>query len=261
MAEKMGQKAVADEFFKRSKNYENVFNPSTGFMQPRDDNGEWQSGFSPDEYTPHISESNAWQYFWSVQHDIPALIRLIGGEDRFLSRLDSMFTYTGKPGHELPIFSTGMIGQYAHGNEPGHHVIYLYNYTNQPWKTAHYARQVMDDFYKNSPDGLCGNEDLGQMSAWYVFSAMGLYPVNPVSGKYEIGAPLFRSLAFDMENGKRFKIVAPGVSKKAKFVKSVKLNGNTLKRSYITHDEIMQGGVLEFEMTSEDGINWLNVAN
>lgn len=261
MAEKMGQKAVADEFFKRSKNYENVFNPSTGFMQPRDDNGEWQSGFSPDEYTPHISESNAWQYFWSVQHDIPALIRLIGGEDRFLSRLDSMFTYTGKPGQELPIFSTGMIGQYAHGNEPGHHVIYLYNYIDQPWKTAGYVRQVMDDFYKNTPDGLCGNEDLGQMSAWYVFSAMGLYPVNPVSGKYEIGTPLFRSLVLDVENGKQFKIIAPGVSKKAKFVKSVKLNGNTLKRSYITHDEVMQGGVLEFEMTSEDGINWFDVAN
>ena len=256
MADKMGRKEIADEFYKRSENFRNVFDPATGFMRPKDDQGNWQPDFCPDDYTAHISESNGWQYFWSVQHDIPALIDLIGGKERFTQRLDSMFTYTGQPGHELPIFSTGMIGQYAHGNEPGHHVIYLYNFVDQPWKTAEYARKVMDDFYTNTPAGLCGNEDLGQMSAWYVFSAMGLYPVNPVSGVYEIGTPLFKSLTLDLSNGKQLKILAPQVSKTNKYVKSVKLNGEKLNKSSITHDQIMDGAVLEFEMTSEPGIVW-----
>lgn len=257
MAEKLGKKEIADGFYKRSKNYKNVFNSATGFMQPRDDKGNWQPNFSPDDYTANICESNGWQYFWSVQQDIPALIDLVGGKQRFTERLDSMFTYT-PDNHELPIFSTGMIGQYAHGNEPGHHVIYLYNYVDQPWKTAEYARKVMDEFYTNTPAGLCGNEDLGQMSAWYVFSAMGLYPVDPISGIYEIGTPLFEELTLDLENGKQLKIVAPGVSAKNKYVKSVTLNGQPLKKSNISHDEIEQGAVLEFEMTSEPGINWFN---
>lgn len=259
MAEKLGKNDIAAEFYKRSENYKNHYNPATRFMQPRDDKGTWQPSFDPDEYTQHISESNAWQYFWSVQHDIPSLIQLVGGKEMFAQRLDSMFTYTGKPGHELPIFSTGMIGQYAHGNEPGHHVIYLYNQVNQPWKVAKYARKVMDEFYTNTPSGLCGNEDLGQMSAWYVFSAMGMYPVNPVSGVYEIGTPLFEKLIINLDNGKTFTVIAPGVSKENKYVKSVKLNGETLNRSYIKHEDIMSGATLEFEMTSQDGINWFSL--
>ncbi len=261
MAEKIGKNDVAAEFHKRSQNYKNVFNPATRFMHPRDENGEWQPDFSPDDYTAHISESNAWQYFWSVQHDIPGLIELMGGDDKFTLRLDSMFTYTGQPGHELPIFSTGMIGQYAHGNEPSHHVIYLYNSVKQPWNTAKHVRHVLDEFYTNTPEGLCGNEDLGQMSAWYVFSAMGLYPVNPVSGQYEIGTPLFEQLVINLENGKEFRVLAPGVSSVNKYVKSVKLNGERLNRSYITHEQIMQGAVLEFEMTNQDGINWFGDEN
>lgn len=259
MAEKLGEKDIAVEFYKRSENYKNHYNPATRFMQPRDDKGDWQPNFDPDEYTPHISESNAWQYFWSVQHDIHSLIKLVGGEAKFAQRLDSMFTYTGKPGHELPIFSTGMIGQYAHGNEPGHHVIYLYNQVGQPWNVAKYARKVMDEFYTNTPSGLCGNEDLGQMSAWYVFSAMGMYPVNPISGVYEIGTPLFEKLVLNLDNGKVFTILAPGVSSENKYVKSVKLNGETLNRSYIKHEDIMSGATLEFEMTSQDGINWFSL--
>ena len=259
MAEKLGEKDIAVEFYKRSENYKNHYNPATRFMQPRDDKGDWQPNFDPDEYTPHISESNAWQYFWSVQHDIHSLIKLVGGEAKFAQRLDSMFTYTGKPGHELPIFSTGMIGQYAHGNEPGHHVIYLYNQVGQPWNVAKYARKVMDEFYTNTPSGLCGNEDLGQMSAWYVFSAMGMYPVNPVSGVYEIGTPLFEKLIINLDNGKTFTVLAPGVSKENKYVKSVKLNGEPLNRSYIKHEDIMSGATLEFEMTSQDGINWFSL--
>lgn len=259
MAEKLGEKDIAVEFYKRSENYKNHYNPATRFMQPRDDKGDWQPNFDPDEYTPHISESNAWQYFWSVQHDIHSLVKLVGGEAKFAQRLDSMFTYTGKPGHELPIFSTGMIGQYAHGNEPGHHVIYLYNQVGQPWNVAKYARKVMDEFYTNTPSGLCGNEDLGQMSAWYVFSAMGMYPVNPVSGVYEIGTPLFEKLIINLDNGKTFTVIAPGVSKENKYVKSVKLNGEPLNRSYIKHEDIMSGATLEFEMTSQDGINWFSL--
>jgi len=256
MAEKLGRKDVADTFYKRSQNYHNVFNPSNGFMQPRDDKGNWQPDFSPDDYTANICESNGWQYLWSVQQDIPGLIDLLGGKERFAQRLDSMFTYVSGPEHELPIFSTGMIGQYAHGNEPGHHVIYLYNYVDQPWKTAEYARKVMDEFYTNTPAGLCGNEDLGQMSAWYVFTAMGLYPVDPISGIYEIGTPLFEELTLDLSGGKQLKILAPEVSSTNKYVKSVKLNGEPLTKSSVSHEQIMQGAVLEFEMTSEPGINW-----
>ena len=142
MAEKMGKKEIAEDFRKRSGNYRNLFNRENGFMQPRDSSGSWQSGFTADEYTPHISESNAWHYLWSVQHDIPGLMNLMGKE-RFMQRLDSMFTYTPASDKDLPIFSTGMIGQYVHGNEPSHHVIFLYNMIGQPWKTAYYARKVM----------------------------------------------------------------------------------------------------------------------
>ena len=173
MAEKMGKKEIADEFYKRSLNYKNLYNPATSFMQPKDDKGNFIKNFSPDEYTPHICESNGWQYFWSVQQDIDGLIALTGGKERFAQKLDSMFTYHPSADDELPIFSTGMIGQYAHGNEPSHHVIYLYNAVEQPWKTQQYAAKVMHELYQNSPAGLCGNEDCGQMSAWYVFSAMG----------------------------------------------------------------------------------------
>ena len=256
MAEKLGRKDVAETFRKRSQNYRNLFDPETRFMRPRDENGNWQPGFTPDDYTDHICESNGWQYFWSVQQDIPGLIDLMGGKEPFAARLDSMFTYNGPEGHELPIFSTGMIGQYAHGNEPGHHVIYLYNMVDQPWKTAEYARKVMDEFYTNTPAGLCGNEDCGQMSAWYVFTAMGLYPVDPVSGRYEIGTPLFEKLTLRLDNGKTLTINAPGVSSENKYVKSVKLNGEPLKSTSITQQQIMDGAVIDFEMTTQPGIVW-----
>lgn len=256
MAEKLGRKDVAEEFYKRSQNFRNVFNPANRFMQPRDDKGNWQPNFSPDDYTQNICESNGWQYFWSVQHDIPALIELTGGKEAFAERLDSMFTYVPGPDHQLPIFSTGMIGQYAHGNEPGHHVIYLYNAVDKPWKTAEYARKVMDEFYTNTPAGLCGNEDLGQMSAWYVFSAMGLYPVDPVSGIYEIGTPIFEELTLSLDNGKQIRVLAPGVSKENKYVKSVRINGQPWHSSSVNHKMLTDGATIEFEMTSEPGINW-----
>lgn len=255
MAEKMGKKELAAEFDRRAQNYRNVYNPVYGFMVPRDSNGNWQPAFSPDEYTPHISESNGWQYLWSVQHDIDGLVSLMG-KDRFAAKLDSMMTYTPADTSKLPIFSTGMIGQYAHGNEPSHHVIYLFNKIDQPRKAALYINKVLKEMYRNDPAGLCGNEDMGQMSAWYVMSALGFYPVNPVSGKYEIGTPLFRQARIRLENGKTFTIKAPAVNADNIYVKSVTVDGKPWHESYLTHDQIMSGATVEFEMTSEPGHIW-----
>ena len=256
MAQKMGKTELANEFYKRSQNYRNVFNPATRFMQPIDDKGVFQPNFNPDEYTAHICESNAWHYFWSVQHDIKGLVSLTGGQDKFAAKLDSMFTYIPAGNEELPIFSTGMIGQYAHGNEPSHHVIYLYNKVRQPWKAQKYVAQVMHDLYFNAPAGLCGNEDCGQMSAWYVFSAMGFYPVNPVSGEYEIGTPLFPEMRLNLGNGKTFTVLAPNVSRENIYIQSVKINGQPYDKSYITHQQIMDGSTIEFVMGNQPGEIW-----
>ena len=256
MAEKMGKKNIADEFYKRSQNYRNLYNPATSFMQPRDDKGQFIERFNAEEYTTHITESNGWQYFWYVPQDIDGLIELTGGKEHFSEKLDSMFTYYPAKNEELPIFSTGMIGQYAHGNEPSHHVIYLYNKVDQPWKTQKYVAEVMRDLYKNTPAGLCGNEDCGQMSAWYVFSAMGFYPVNPVSGQYEIGTPLFPETKIHLSNEKTFTILAPTVSSDNIYIQSVKLNGQPYNKSYITHEQIMDGSTIEFEMSNKPGKAW-----
>ena len=256
MAEKMGKADIAQEFYKRSENYRNVFNPASSFMQPRDEKGNFAKDFKAETYTEDICESNGWQYFWSVQHNIDDLIRLVGGEERFAQRLDSMFTYTPATDEKLPIFSTGMIGQYAHGNEPSHHVIYLYNKVKQPWKTQQYAAKVMHELYTNEPGGLCGNEDCGQMSAWYVFSAMGFYPVDPISGQYEIGTPMFPRVELKLANGKTFTVSAPAVSRENIYIQSVKVNGEPYKKSYLTHDLIMSGATVEFEMGAAPGPVW-----
>ena len=256
MAEKLGEKQIADEFYKRSRNYKNVYNSQTTFMQPRNNKGSFIEDFSPDDYTPHICESNGWQYFWSVQQDVDGLISLVGGKERFAQKLDSMFTYNPSADEDLPIFSTGMIGQYAHGNEPSHHVIYLFNAVGQPWKTQKYAAEVMHELYKNTPAGLCGNEDCGQMSAWYVFSAMGFYPVDPVSGRYEIGTPMYPEMKMHLDNGKTFTVLAPTVSEENIYIQSVKLDGKPYDKSYITHEQIMNGSVFEFEMGNKPGAVW-----
>lgn len=260
MANKLGENKIAEEFYKRSENYKNLYNPATSFMQPRDDKGQFIPNFKADEYTPHITESNGWQYFWSVQHHIDRLITLVGGKERFTQKLDSMFTYHPADKDELPIFSTGMIGQYAHGNEPSHHVIYLYNKVGQPWKTQQYVAKVLHELYHNTPAGLCGNEDCGQMSAWYVFSAMGFYPVNPVSGQYEIGTPLFPKMKLHLSNGKTFTVIAKEVSPTNIYIQSVTLNGKPYNQSYITHEQIMNGSTIEFEMGNRPGPVWYNEA-
>lgn len=259
MAEKLGEKQIADEFYKRSLNYKNVYNSQTTFMQPRNNKGSFIEDFSPDDYTPHICESNGWQYFWSVQQDVDGLISLVGGKERFAQKLDSMFTYNPSADEDLPIFSTGMIGQYAHGNEPSHHVIYLFNAIGQPWKAQKYAAEVMHELYKNTPAGLCGNEDCGQMSAWYVFSAMGFYPVDPISGKYEIGTTMYPEMKMHLANGKTFTILAPAVSKENIYIQSVKLDGKPYDKSYITHEQIMNGSIFEFEMGNKPGKVWYEI--
>lgn len=259
MAEKLGERQIADEFDKRSLNYKNVYNSQTTFMQPRNNKGSFIENFSPDDYTPHICESNGWQYFWSVQQDVDGLISLVGGKERFAQKLDSMFTYNPSADEDLPIFSTGMIGQYAHGNEPSHHVIYLFNAIGQPWKTQKYAVEVMHELYKNTPAGLCGNEDCGQMSAWYVFSAMGFYPVDPISGKYEIGTPMYPEMKMHLANGKTFTILAPAVNKENIYIQSVKLDGKPYDKSYITHEQIMNGSIFEFEMGNKPGKVWYEI--
>ena len=259
MAEKLGERQIADEFDKRSLNYKNVYNSQTTFMQPRNNKGSFIENFSPDDYTPHICESNGWQYFWSVQQDVDGLISLVGGKERFAQKLDSMFTYNPSADEDLPIFSTGMIGQYAHGNEPSHHVIYLFNAIGQPWKTQKYATEVMHELYKNTPAGLCGNEDCGQMSAWYVFSAMGFYPVDPISGKYEIGTPMYPEMKMHLANGKTFTILAPAVSKENIYIQSVKLDGKPYDKSYITHEQIMNGSIFEFEMGNKPEKVWYEI--
>lgn len=256
MAEAMGEKEIADEFYRRSQNYKNVFNPETSFMQPRDSKGNFIPNYDPEEYIEDICESNGWQYYWSVAHDIDGLIALTGGEARFAERLDSMFTYETTDKSKLPIFSTGMIGQYAHGNEPGHHVIYLFNRIKQPWKTQQYAAQVMHTLYKNTPDGICGNEDCGQMSSWYVFSAMGFYPVDPVSGQYEIGSPIFPEVKMHLANGKTFVVRAENVSDENIYIQSVTVNGQPYTKSYITHEMIMQGDTIHFVMGNKPGPVW-----
>jgi predicted alpha-1,2-mannosidase len=247
MAEKLGHADTAAEFYRRSGNWRNVYNPATGFMQPRDSKGVFIKDFNPDDYSKHICESNAWHYLWNVQHDIPGLIKAMGRE-HFINKLDSMMTYSGDG--DLPIFSTGMIGQYAHGNEPSHHVIYLHNAIGRQDLTQKYVTQVTHELYRNTPAGLCGNEDCGQMSAWFVFSAMGFYPVDPVSGKYEIGSPLFTEVKMRLPNGKTFTVKAPKASHSNIYIKSMKLNGKPYTDTFITYDAIMSGATLELEMAS-----------
>ncbi len=251
MAKKMGQDDLADEFYARSQNYRNVYYPASGFMQPRDSDGRFVEPFDAAEYTEHICESNAWQYLWSVQHDIDGLMGLMGGKEAFASKLDSMMTYNPSPDDKLPIFSTGMIGQYAHGNEPSHHVIYLHNLIGRRDLTQKYVAQVVDQLYNTSPAGLCGNEDCGQMSAWFVMSAMGFYPVNPVSGIYEIGTPLFPEMTLNLANGKKFRVIARNLSKDNIYVKSMTLDGRPYDKLFLTHDDIASGATLELQMSAQ----------
>ena len=235
-------------FMDRSENWRNVYDNKSIFMRPKLKNGEFVKDFIPKEYSTYFTESNAWQYFWYVPQNIEGLINIVGGKDLFEKKLDSMFSLDPLPDDKLPIFSTGMIGQYAHGNEPSHHVGYLYNYIGKPWKTQEIIREGLETQYKNEPNGHCGNEDCGQMSSWYVFSALGFYPGNPAQGIYSFGSPIFDKATINLENGKRFVVETINNSKNNKYIQSIVLNGENVYRNYIRHDEIMQGGKLIFTM-------------
>ena len=247
-AKALGNTQDYNEFLKRSENWRNVYDAQSSFMRPKLKNGTFVKDFIPKVYSPYFCESNAWQYFWSVQHNIEGLTELVGGKELFDKKLDSMFTLNPLPEDKLPIFSTGMIGQYAHGNEPSHHVAYLYNYIEKPWKTQKLVREILETQYKNEPNGHCGNEDCGQMSSWYIFSALGFYPVNPAQGIYAFGSPIMDSATIHLENGKTFSMEALNNSSENKYIQSITLNGELITRNYITHKDIVEGGILVFTM-------------
>lgn len=246
-AKALNKTADYNYFFQRSLSWKNHYDSLSTFFRPKDKSGEFVKNFVAKDYTEYFCESNAWQYFWSVQHQLDSLIKLTGKEI-FESKLDSMFSYFPEPGDKLPIFSTGMIGQYAHGNEPGHHVAYLYNYIGQPHKTQKLAREIMATQYSNRPDGFCGNEDCGQMSAWYVWSALGFYPVNPVDGIYHLGSPVIDNAKIKLPDGQLFEISVHNNSDENVYIQSIKLNGNSYNKLSITHQGILKGGKIEFFM-------------
>lgn len=255
MAKHLNRTSDYKYFKRRSEFYKNLFDSSSGLMRGKDSEGNWRNPFnslllshaatSGGDYT----EGNAWQYTWHVQHDIEGLIQLMGGKNKFSQKLDSLFfidSQTQNTGFVNDV--TGLIGQYAHGNEPSHHVAYLYNYVDKPYKTQQLIREIFDRFYHPKPDGLCGNDDCGQMSAWYILSAMGFYPVNPISGEYIIGAPQIKEITINLPNGKKFRVLAKNLSKENKYVKSIRLNGKKIDGFKIKHSDIVKGGNLEFTM-------------
>ena len=255
MAEALGKTDIAKEFYARAQNYKNIYNPENQFFQGRR-NGGWIRPFDPAQVNFTLTEANSYQYGFFVPQDVNGHIDLMGGSVDYGAKLDGLFNapenLTGRAQPDI----TGLIGQYAHGNEPSHNTVYMYNFVGQPTKTQHYVKKVMDDFYTDRRDGYAGNEDCGQMSAWGVFSAMGFYPATPASGYYVLGLPRFQKVRLTMENGKQFEVVAKNLSARNCYVKSVKLNGNPLERSYITFEEVFNGGVLEFTMTDQANSTW-----
>ena len=259
MAQAMGRKDVAATFDKRAANWKHAFDLDTGFMRARKRDGSFRTPFDPDAsgYGTDYTEGNAWQYSWYVPQDVAGLAAAHGGADKLLKRLDDVFDAKVDPKvfeHMEDI--TGLIGWYAHGNEPSHHVAYLYAYAGQPWRTQARLKQVMDTQYKPTPDGLAGNDDLGQMSAWYVFTALGFYPVAPGSNQYILGRPFVQKATLNLPNGKRFSVIADGLDDAHAYVGSVSLNGKPLDRAWITHQELMAGGELRFAMQAEPNRDW-----
>jgi predicted alpha-1,2-mannosidase len=259
MAKKMDNTADYAYFSKRGKNYQNYFDKQTHFMRGKLSVNEWRTPFSPfesrhrkDDYT----EGNAWQYTWLVPQDVEGLIALQGGEQPFIKKLDSLFIAKGNMGAEASNDISGLIGQYAHGNEPSHHITYMYAYAGQPWKTAEKVRYIMKNFYTDKTDGIIGNEDVGQMSSWYVFSSLGFYPVNPSNGVYVFGSPLFNEVSLKLTGGKSMRIIARNNSDQNIYIQRITLNGTNYSKSYITHSDLLKGGQLIIEMGSKPNLTW-----
>jgi predicted alpha-1,2-mannosidase len=255
MAQELGRMDDYERYIRRAQSYKNIFDPETGFMRAKM-NGSWITPFDPREVNFYYTEANAWQYSFSVSQDITGLIKLMGGKEGFSRKLDDLFATASKTTGRQQVDITGMIGQYAHGNEPSHHMAYLYNYAGQPWKTQQRVREIMDGLYTTNPDGLCGNEDCGQMSAWYIFSALGFYPVTPGQDVYIIGTPLFPQASIDVGTGKRFVVRANDVSPKNMYIQSATLNGQSYARSSLRHADIMSGGELVFHMGPDPNKTW-----
>ncbi len=264
VAEGVGRKEDAKTFAERSDNYRNLYDKETGFMRGRLANGQWAPNFNPAEWGGPFTEGCSWHYTWSVFHDIQGLINLMGGDRAFTDKLDAVFTAdpivgVGSYGgmiHEMSEMVAANMGQYAHGNQPIQHMIYLYGFAGQPWKTQIHAREVMSRLYFPTPDGLCGDEDNGQTSAWYVFSALGMYPVCPGVPEYVIGSPLFDKATIHLPSGKTFSVVAEENGPMRPYIQSAELNGEPFNRCYLTHDEIMAGGQIVFRMGSTKNERW-----
>lgn len=251
MARELGYEADYQYFMDRSKNYLNHYDSTSGFFRAKNKAGNFRTPFDPMAYHPEdYAEANAWQYYWFVPHDVEELIDVSGGARAFEKKLDDLFE-ASTTDEETPVWISGNIGQYIQGNEPSHHVPYLYQFAGARQKTEERVRQILDELYTTQPDGLCGNEDCGQMSAWYIFSAMGFYPVNPSDGRYIFGSPSVEEATVRLSNGNTFKIIAKNQSDDYVYVQSVRLNGQLLERNYILHEELIAGGILEFEMTAQ----------
>ncbi|SHJ07479.1 alpha-1,2-mannosidase, putative [Tangfeifania diversioriginum] len=281
MAKALKKEGDYNLLMQRAENYKNVWDEETAFMRPRMANGSWLEALNGKEqeivnagdhsyykyFDPllvgrrpnrHYTESNAWQYIWSVQHDVPGLINLFGSTEEFVEKLDTFFDMSPLISPPKYVGVVGTIGQYVHGNQPSHHVAYLYNYAGQPWKTQFRARQIAEQLYRPGPGGLCGNEDMGSLSSWYVLSAMGIYPVTPGNPVYAIGSPLFEKITLETEKGATFAVIARNNSAENIYIQKGTLNGKPFNRTWISHEEIVNGGVLEFEMGPEPNKKWGN---
>ncbi len=260
LAKALGHTEDAEMFLKRATNYRNVFDATTGFMRGRKADGSWRRPFNPKQLVwADYTEANAWQYSWTAMQDSPGLVKIMGGDAEFIGKLETLFNEKDDVIANIPDI-TGLIGQYAHGNEPVHHVAYLYAYAGAPWRTQMRVRQIMDTLYSDQPDGQSGNNDCGQMSAWYVFSAMGIYPTNPVGGIYSIGSPRLSRATLNLDKkkygGKKFTVIAANNSPQNLYIQSAMLNGQRLNRSWITQDEIANGGQLRLTMGSKPNVTW-----
>ncbi|OIP84506.1 MAG: alpha-mannosidase [Porphyromonadaceae bacterium CG2_30_38_12] len=257
MAKALGKTEDYAYFTKRSQAYRNVFDKNTQFMRGKNAKGNFVEPFDPTFASYEkcdFVEGNSWQYSLFVPHDVPGLIEIFGGKQALANKIDALFTVETSSLEGKPIDVSGLIGEYAHGNEPSHHVAYLYNFVDQPWKTQERIHEIMSTLYSNKPDGLCGNEDMGQMSAWYVFSVLGFYPVNPADGKYVFGTPEFAEVAINLPNKRTFAVKAKNFGDKNIYIEKVKLNGKDYNNGSITHQQLLEGGKLEFTMSDKKGM-------
>ncbi|WP_269685618.1 GH92 family glycosyl hydrolase [Flavobacterium lacustre] len=251
-------KSETDIYKKRSLNYKNLFDPQNNLMRGKNKDGKFQEPFSPFKWGDAFTEGNSWHYSWSVFHDMQGLINLMGGKENFVGQLDKVFSlapvfdesYYGGVIHEIREMQIANMGQYAHGNQPIQHMTYLYNYAGEPWKTQYWVRETMNRMYHATPDGYCGDEDNGQTSAWYVFSAIGFYPVTPASDQYVIGTPLFKNVTIKLQNGKEISINAPKNNAENKYIKSMKFNGKVNTNNWLSHSELLKGATIDFEMSN-----------